>query len=99
MEKKFTPGPWVADFGSTFGHIKSIAPNPTGRTPSVARYDVLPDDLMGQDEKNANAALIAASPDMLEALQSTVRLLEEINDGRSYAILKQAKQAIAKALK
>jgi hypothetical protein len=61
---KHTPGPWVANYRGTVGHIKSIAENPNGFTPTVARFDIgalsIPDD-----EKMANAQLIAAAPDLL----------------------------------
>lgn len=65
---KHTPGPWEADYGGTIGHIKSVAEYDDGRTPTVARYDVNTPGLRAE-EKEANKCLIAAAPDLLEALQ------------------------------
>jgi hypothetical protein len=67
-EFKGTPGPWEADYGGTLGHIKSIGPHPRGFTPTVARYDVDTPSVT-DGEKIANAKLIAAAPDLLEACQ------------------------------
>ena len=65
---EFTPGPWKKDYGNTKGHIKSIAPNDKGWTPTVCKYSEfshLPID-MPFNEVEANGYLIAAAPEMLE---------------------------------
>lgn len=79
---KHTPGPWVVDHGGTKGHIKSISRSltPIGKgtkneyipTPTICRYDgvLVVADTLTKQEKQANARLIAAAPEMLEALES-----------------------------
>jgi hypothetical protein len=74
MTTKHTPGPWIVDYGDTKGHVKSIAVNPDGYTPTVARYDTLVTSI-SDSEKAANAALIAAAPELLEALEMVESLL------------------------
>lgn len=64
----FTPGPWVKDYGGTLGHIKSVAERDDGATPTVARYD-LAALFISEEEREANARLIAASPKMFAACQ------------------------------
>lgn len=73
-----TPGPWVKDYNGSLGHIKApkqgLTPGGFEKSPTVARYDVLPDDLMSREEREANAHLISAAPDVLEACKSALRL-------------------------
>jgi len=70
-----TPGPWVKDYGGTIGHIKCIAPNKQGFTPTVARYDMCA-SFIQQDNQKANGRMIAAAPEMLEALIDLARRKE-----------------------
>ena len=69
-----TPGPWAKDYNGSVGHIKSLweghgfINEKYRKTPTVARYDVLSIE-MSKDEQEANARLIAASPDLLDALE------------------------------
>ena len=69
-----TPGPWSVDYGGTIGHIKSLAKNDNGWTPTICRYDLCADTV--KDQAAANARLIAAAPELLEALCSLVPLAE-----------------------
>jgi hypothetical protein len=70
---KFTPGKWVANYKGTIGHIKALTGIKTKTgidwTPTICRIDT---DLISPsltiEEINANARLIAAAPDMYEAL-------------------------------
>ena len=71
-DTKFTPGPWVVDFGGTTGHIKSVAKNKSSNTPTVARYDIgIPG--VSEAEQYANARLIAAAPELYGALDEAVK--------------------------
>jgi len=83
---QFTPGPWEYDYGNTLGHVKSLGVrvnDPTTlRTPTVALYDVLPDDMMSAEEKRANARLIAAAPELYEALQLFVEFFDTMPKGQ-----------------
>jgi hypothetical protein len=66
-----TPGPWVVDYEGSIGHVKSVAERPDYFTPTVARYDTGAVSI-GPDEKQANARLIAAAPDLLEACKAAL---------------------------
>lgn len=66
MTTKHTPGPWrVGDAGNTVFGPKTAHPSPvsictiSGPTPRI-----------NPEEKRANARLIAAAPDLLEALEA-----------------------------
>jgi hypothetical protein len=93
-ENKFTKGPWhVYTMGNYFG-INSGSDSgdqPDDRT--IVTYGDNDDDVMGvrgdtYEEMKANACLIAAAPDMYEALKAVVRhgLIEK--DGYE-SVLKQ----------
>lgn len=88
MEAKFTPGPWVMETR------KDLRDNPcgflvTGRnTNSKNGVNVLfytPDG--SNAEKKANATLIAAAPDLLEALKNADRLITMLMPGIAYIVL------------
>ena len=66
-----TPGPWVADYEGSIWHIKSVAPRPDYFTPTVARYDTRAVSI-SQLEKQANARLIAKSPELIDFVESFV---------------------------
>lgn len=92
---KHTPGPWAA---SPKGNIWA----PNAKHLVLAKLDRLSGKL-GKAEKAANAQLIAAAPELLEALQGCVSILSrcpsrdpngEINGDMVPAI---ARAAIAKA--
>lgn len=67
---KFTPGPWKYDAGS--GYVETLEGNLVANPRSGGH-------LPGQFEANtrANAALIAAAPEMFEALETSLKLLQE----------------------
>ena len=99
METKHTPGPWIVDDK----HIHAA-----GYVYTTALVD---DDLVVEvntdtragglltDTDRANLALIAAAPDLLEALQiCSAELFAQCGDNaRAMQYVKQARQAIAKA--
>ena len=66
-----TPGPWAVNYNGTIGHIKSTWPETSrGRTPTLAQFGLnCRADMIGDDEAMANAVLMAAAPDLLEAIK------------------------------
>lgn len=64
-----TPRPWIAREGTTTG-AEVMARTPRGREYVVARC-------AGKD-REANARLIAAAPDLLEALRDAVSQIEAL---------------------
>lgn len=69
METKHTPGPWVST---------DIPSEPIVRSDELDVSVALCFDVTG-DEQLANARLIAAAPDLLEALKAVKTILEDIN--------------------
>ena len=71
---KGTPGPWENEGGDN-SSIDMILPNDT--VISHSRYSRFTDlFVMEREEMEANMNLIAAAPDLLEALQNLVQLKE-----------------------
>lgn len=104
-EFKGTPGPWANEGGDNYA-IDIILPNDS--TISLSRYSRYYTGLsMDRDEMIANASVIAAAPDLLEALQELVHLhgceQEAMASGKPtlaqwMEALDKANNAIAKAL-
>jgi hypothetical protein len=92
-----TPGPWIAV--EKFGFIGSIQGGVIREYANGTSQDQLfmvccvQDDNGGRTATNANARLIAAAPDLLEALQ---HLMVAHGEQLDYAF-QQAQEAIAKA--
>lgn len=76
--EKFTKGEWVKDFNGTKGHIKAVKKERDHfsklKTPTIARYDVITPSI-SDDEKEANAHLIACAPEMY-------KFLDDLANGR-----------------
>lgn len=87
---KFTPGPWIK---TSLGRI--VMTNDTKE--SICRLATRTD----ADEQDANARLIAAAPDLLNALQAVANALEWHEDrmpkGQDSGALDLARAAITKA--
>ena len=96
-----TPGPWVKDYNGSVGHIKSLweghgfINEKYRKTPTVARYDVL-SITISKEEQEANARLIAAAPELLEALWVCAEH-NALHFGECHNTVIQARAAIAKA--
>ena len=110
-QTKHTPGPWLwADGHETSIAIYAVHPiHPGTITRShepiaeIPRPDV---DGRGWSEANANAALIAAAPELLEALREMLAISLRVDDlawadavgkGKGIGPCDKARQAIAKA--
>jgi hypothetical protein len=102
MSTQHTPGPWIGA-GPSFGD-----PLPRYTTSIVTEWE---DDAEGcidicelpfhhhDDENEANARLIAAAPDLLEALLEYKRLYEEVQPtGGWQGVYETGNAAIAKAV-
>jgi len=97
-EFKGTPGPWFTD-GDGIVRVKSdagIMSDPPIKVGSGWREDCWCDE-DANDESKANARLIAAAPDLLEALILMSAPAATLPEYRSKHIMK-AMAAIAKAL-
>ena len=73
MSKKFTKGPWTATYDSQLQALIEIY-----NTEDRVMVAVLPDrgTIEAMSEIEANANLIAAAPDMYEALEEVWRILD-----------------------
>ena len=71
MKLEHTPGPWKVDNAHISGCI-----NAGGKHVALANFNnsVAPETRVSENEHNANARLIAAAPEMLDALISIVKL-------------------------
>ena len=97
-KSKHTPGPWKV-FNSKYADKPGIETD--DETFSVVVFGKISEscgvDGRTEDEKQANAKLIAAAPDLLEALQAIVNWLESPADALSDKDFNAAKEAIKKA--
>ena len=92
MNTKHTPGPW---------HI-GMKPGPMIYGSDSSQVADLRGDLLDRGEAQANAALIAAAPEMLTALCALLAAIdcgghEEVVDASNPLCVKSARAAIAKA--
>lgn len=89
MKTKHTPGPWIDD-----GHDGEDTQIVNSKWGGVARI-VYNGDC---SQRVANAKLIAAAPELLEALKMAVAWRDEVPAPyRDFPFIKSAMQAIAKA--
>jgi len=78
---KHTPGPWVVDETHLQGSVNNL---------EIGRHITLCSLNVGRDQCLANARLIAAAPDMLEALIDCRRALELANFTGELAVVDAA---------
>ena len=72
-----TPGPWSFELAPSGGFDIEKDPNDLGRYMVIATRNPHP---ARAAEMHANARLIAAAPDMLNALRSLLRHAERVNE-------------------
>ena len=94
---KHTPGPWN-DFNHSWCETSIVAPN---FDHAICRLDInhATEDSQESDEAvmAANARLIAAAPDLLEALQHAIDWLDAAGIAETMPVQVQARAAISKA--
>ena len=101
METKHTPGPWTANYNRPFSVVEIRGPKHREDGSSLLIAEVAP-----INDRDGNAHLIAAAPDMLEALKQIDDFWSESPSGpgmnrqrqdRFMALRLQLSAAIAKA--
>lgn len=102
LQLRHTPGPWHTDavMGEDRHEICAEPTTESGNPNVIATVfcDLLdPSPAIGLTEANANARLIAAAPELLDALQELVHHPYD-SEGRNLAALDRARAAIAKAV-
>jgi hypothetical protein len=94
IETAHTPGPWDYDMEYI------VAPDPGGRHPDIYIAEIAHSDDEGRiaspRQQDANRRLIAAAPELLEALQHLLAVLDT-DEQPGKANLYPARDAIAKA--
>lgn len=88
MSGEHTPGPWVVD------PISAWVALPDRDAPICAM--LWPTELRSEHETMANARLIAAAPELLQALENMVAVSRSVS-GFSPMIREQAERMISKA--
>lgn len=72
---KHTPGPWVADIVTVYGGEFADILAKKGRERPIAEISVNSKDPFTEEDR-ANAALIAAAPDLLAAVRHALAYME-----------------------
>ena len=97
---KHTPGPWVVESDSGI-HPPGKRRRPVTILMVVAERGGMPGLIVNQGPVEprdyANAHLIAAAPDLLEALKALVAACDDIDEGYPANAIAAAEAAIAKA--
>lgn len=97
-ETKFTPGPWVIDPETRPSEVCTIHGMPRDERTNYQGWAYVRGELgywdSSPDEEMANAHLIAAAPELYEALEA---MLEECEDDEFAPHVMDAKAALAKA--
>lgn len=91
-KQSYTPGPWEQRNNRVFSGGKCICSNVNAASPTT--QNIAEDVAMSI----ANAKLMAAAPELLEALEACLaRITEEVADSEFLDEVEQARAAIAKA--
>nr|WP_141202562.1 hypothetical protein [Pseudomonas aeruginosa] len=89
--RKHTPGPWVSRNNRVFRGGKCICSNVNAASPTPQNIE---EDVA---MSIANARLMAAAPDLLEALQQAVTSMQDSGYPNDSLVIRAARQAITKA--
>lgn len=98
MKTKFTPGPWSSpENKSQYSNVRDLF-NGNGQRFATIQFGS-PSREVTEDEIEANARLIAAAPEMYEALENILRLSIFKAHGTAYdqEQVEKARAALAKA--
>jgi hypothetical protein len=97
MEVKHTPGPWVVQDGDRFS-MEMVITSQRRIEESMAPICEMDVDYDGEhgEEQHANAKLIAAAPELLEALIA-LHAVASIDRDKDYSTVTNAAAIIAKA--
>ena len=90
---RHTPGPWLKDAGSIYAKCQL---NDEGMSTQSPLAEVTSDE-DNDPYYHGNCDLIAAAPELLEALQRTLSWLSSYPGGGAHGCYDQARAAIAKA--
>ena len=97
MKYQYTEGPWVIHEGATHSEwtALSIRPSYHGNRsiPAIAKIEK-----QGRVNYEANAHLISAAPELLDALQGVLSVFCPEEEWKGTAVYEQAMAAINKAL-
>jgi hypothetical protein len=88
-ETKFTPGPWIKRGKGT------IETNGGAEVASVMDGQML--DRVDRETQEANANLIAAAPELYEAIKELLYALQDDENWRTSGVYEDAESALAKA--
>ena len=95
----YTPGPWAIEKDSKdIVKVRAYATVATCTTAGL--WDSKRTQVISPEECMANARLIAAAPELLEALEELYHLIDDAHDGDrvfTFELAQKAKAAIAKA--
>lgn len=94
MKRTYTQGPWkVGKERNPMGEVRIVPANNENFTIALTR-----EDYIGSEMRDANARLIAAAPDLLEALHHAINMLgnQYSGEGREKG-WKSIEAAISKA--
>lgn len=92
MTQKHSQGPWTVNWGMRPPRIGGA------ESAEVTIVDMPHWDIDHWGERTANTHLIAAAPDLLEALECLVHRCEAEGCGTAWAPMTAAREAISKAL-
>lgn len=97
-ETKWTPGPWVPYVDKKNGVFSVCIPGHYGKTPCVVNWPGFESSDLPKIQQAANANLIAAAPDLYEALSKLrVAAYEACADSSCNDALEYAEMVLAKA--